>query len=217
MKIKKQITLTLFLVLLTTGCSLINPTYDITINAMTNSNKIVPPSSYIIKPMNKELDLNGLMFQKQSKLLHEILGEKGYEKAKSELLASLVIYLDYGIKKDHEEKEVYVDPELSFSGYGLVKPYEGIGYDPLHGGLSYYDNDFYKGTFRTYTTIYTYYDRYLTILAKDRLSKEVWRIDVSSIGESQDVKKIIPRLIEASKPFIGTKTEVPMVFEIKKK
>jgi uncharacterized protein YihD (DUF1040 family) len=202
--------LTLFSILLiTTGCSLINPTYDVTIDAITNTKESTLPTSYIIKAKNN--DLNSIT------LLHKVLKERGYIEAKNETVAQQIIYFDYGIKKDHEEKDVYVDPELSFSGYGVVKPYEGIQYDPLRGGIGYYDNDFYKGTFRTYTTTYIYYDRYLNLLAKDKSAKEIWRVDVSSIGESENVKKIIPLLIKATKPYLGKTTINPIEFVVKAK
>lgn len=193
--------------LMTTGCSLISPTYDVTINSMTNTNETIAPTSYIIKAKNND--------SSYIKFFHNILKERGYTKAKSEGLAEQIIYIDYGIKKDHEEKDVYVDPELGFSGYGVIKPYEGIQYDPLRGGIGYYDNDFYKGTFRTYTTIYTYYKQYIHILAKDKELKEIWRVDVSSVDESEKVEKILPLLIESAKPYIGMVTKVPVKLIVK--
>ena len=48
------------------------------------------------------------------------------------------------------------------------------------------------------------------ILSKNLLGKELWRVDVSSVGESNNLQKIVPILIRASELYIGRNIEKPI-------
>lgn len=184
------------------GCT-ITPKYHVTIDAITVSNTQIAPSTYQIKALEATKDENALRFQKYSKSVAEVLHQKGYLKATPNQMAQQFIYFDYGIEKVDERTEIYTEPDISFSiGWGY--PY----YHPFYRG-------FYGGGYTTYRQKRIYYNRYITLLAKDALNKELWRVDVSSIGESKDLQKIIPILINAAAPYIGTDTAEPVELVIK--
>ena len=203
-------TLILITVLFTVGCSPITNKYRVTVDAITAPNLIIKKNtSYTIEALGKNTDKNSLEFQRLTTKLIELLGTKGYVQPYASHLAQQIIYFDYGIEKLLEEIETYNEPEVTV-GVSVGHPYGFYGryYSPFWSNWGYY---------RTYRKKYSYYNRYITILAKSQTGKELWRVDVSSIGESKNLKKIVPILLEASAPYIGKNTKEPVKVIIKEK
>jgi hypothetical protein len=201
--------LTFVTVLFTTSCSPITSKYRVTIDAITAPNLEVASSSFMIEALGNNTDKNSLLFQEQSNHLVKLLLSKGYIQLNSSSEVKQIIYFDYGIEKLLEEVETYNEPEVTV-GLSVGHPYGFYGrhYNPFWGNWSYC---------RTYRKKYSYYNRYITLLAKNQTGKELWRVDVSSIGESKNLKKIVPILIEASSPYIGKNTKEPVKVIIKEK
>ena len=199
---------TLFMLTFTTGCT-ITPKYQVTIDAITAPNITLKPSTYELKALNKNIDSNSLRFQQYATPLAQLLHNKGYLKVTEGQTAQQIIYFDYGIDKLKEERKTYEEPNITF-GFGFGYPYGAFRYyDPFYRPI------YYGNRYHTYTNVY--YNRYITILAKDQSAKELWRVDVSSVGESKNLRKIVPLLIEASKPYLGTNTKEPIELVIKEK
>jgi len=186
-------------ILLFVGCSS-KEAYKMSVSAITlPSYHPTGVKSYTIKPMNESLD--SLYFARYSQLLDVALSSLGYEKVFSSSLAKESIYMDYGV---HESQKI-VRPNINW-GFTLGYPW---GYrHPFYGNIGY---DFYH---QNYTTLY---NRYLSLLAKDASGKELWRVDVSSYGESNKIGEILPKLIEGAKPYIGKDLKEPIKVVIKEK
>ena len=202
------ILLTLSALIFSTGCS-VTPKYRVTIDAITADKAPISPTSYAIKALDKNKSSESLIFKRHSAKLAEVLEQKGYTPATAE--AKQTIYFDYGLEKLNEATETYSEPNISIHvgyGYGYGGYYDPF-YDPFYGG------GIFGGGYRTYSQTHSYYNRYITLLAKDQFNKELWRVDVSSVGESKNLRKIIPLLIEASAPYIGTNTDEPIKLVIK--
>ncbi len=181
-----------------TGCSRTINKYHVNIDAISNTGSTIAPSSYSIKPLGKETDPNGLLFQRQSKELTQMLNELGYTPSGHENLAMQIIYFDYGIEKIKDETVTYQEPSVSVGmSWGYPYGYRHRYYDPFWNDIRY-------TSYRTYQKNYKLFNRYIVILSKDQTGKELWRIDASSVGESENLRKIIPLLINASKPYIGS-------------
>ncbi|CAA6822828.1 MAG: Unknown protein [uncultured Sulfurovum sp.] len=189
----------------TTGCT-ISPKYKVSIDAITATNVAVAPSSYQIKALDEKKNSEGLLFQQHSAKLAQILQQKGYTPTNQG--AQQYIYFDYGLDKVNEETQTYAEPNISFH-MGWGHPFGGY-----YGRHPFY-HDFYGGGYTTYRETRSYYNRYVTLLAKDQFNKELWRVDVSSVGESKNLRKIIPMLLEAATPYLGTNTTEPVQFVIK--
>jgi len=199
--------LTLSSLILSTGCS-VTPKYRVTIDAITADKAPISPTTYKIKALDKNKSSESLIFKRHSAKLAEVLEQKGYTPATAE--AKQTIYFDYGLEKLNEATETYSEPNFSVHvGYGYGRYYDPF-YDPFYGGV-------FGGGYRTYRETHTYYNRYITLLAKDQFNKELWRVDVSSVGESKNLRKIIPLLIEAAAPYLGTNTAEPIKLVIKEK
>ena len=195
--------ITLSTLLLITGCSPVVNKYKVSVDAINNPNVNISPSVYIIKPLGKNTDETSLEFQKHSSKLMKILGTKGYTQSSASHLAKQIIYFDYGIDKVKEETRTYSQPNISFGYY--------------HNYYHPFWSDFTYSSYRTYQKTYVLYNRYIEILAKSQTGKELWRVDVSSVGESKDLKSIVPILLEGAEDYIGKNTEKPVNLVIKEK
>ncbi|HHB95139.1 MAG TPA: hypothetical protein ENK88_08340 [Campylobacterales bacterium] len=186
------------------GCTHIVNKYRVTVDAITNSDTVIRPTTYIIKPLGEDTDSNDLKFQRQSSRLAKILNLVGYKQVNSQNLAGQIIYFDYGIEKIKEETRTYSEPDVSFGfSWGYPYRYGYPYYSPFWSDIGY-------SSYRTYRKTYRLFNRYIVILSKDQLGKELWRVDVSSVGESNNLQKIVPILIRASKPYIGRNIDKPV-------
>ncbi|MBU1668971.1 hypothetical protein KKC13_11180 [bacterium] len=204
MKKTVLIAITLVALLLTTGCSPMTAKYRVTVDAITAPNVSVAPTTYTLKALGTNTDANSLTFQQQSGHLTQMLNTKGYTMATHPSIAQQVIYFDYGIEKIKETSRTYSQPDVTFGfSWGYPYGYYGRHYHPFY-------HDFWYGGHTMYRQTYTYHNRYITLLAKEQTGKELWRVDVSSIGESKNLKKIVPMLLEAAEKYIGTNTAEPV-------
>lgn len=201
---------TLFILLFTTGCTPITPKYKVAVDAIAAPNFVVRPTTYSIKALGEKTDASSLNFQQQIAHLKSILNQKGYSLTNYPSLAEQVIYFDYGIEKVSEEHRYYNHPNITF-GLSWGYPYGYYGrryYHPFY-------HDFWYGGYTRYHKASIHYNRYITLLAKEQTGKELWRVDVSSIGESKNLKKIVPILLQAAQPYMGTNTQETVKLVIK--
>jgi len=196
----------ILLIYLITGCTHVVDKYRITVDAINSLNMAIAPSSYIIKPLGENTRSSDLKFQRQSNRLAKILNNKGYTPVGNESMAQQVIYFDYGIDKIKEETKVYTEPDISI-GFSWGYPYHYPYYYPFWSDIGY-------TRYRTYSKTYRLFNRYIVILSKDKGGKELWRVDISSVGESNNLAQIVPILIRASAPYIGKNLDTPIQFTI---
>ncbi len=202
----------ILLIFIITGCTHIVNRYHISVDAISSLDATVAPSSYIIKPLGEATSIDNLKFQRQKSRLVRILNSKGYTLVLNESDARQIIYFDYGIEKIKEETKVYSEPDVSV-GFSWGYPYGRYYYR----GYPYYSpfwSDIEYTRYRTYSKTYRLFNRYIVILSKNKLGKELWRVDVSSIGESNNLPKIVPILLRASIPYIGRNLDKPIEFSI---
>jgi hypothetical protein len=203
---------TVFL-LITTACSPVTAKYRVTVDSITTPDKSITPTTYTIKALSDKTDTQSLRFQEQVAHLKKILNNKGFTPAPKDFPAEQIIYFDYGIEKVAQRTETYIEPDISINmSLGYPHGYRGRHYRP------FYNHFWYGGRYATtYRQSYSYYNRYLTLLAKDQFNKELWRVDVSSIGESTNLRKIVPLLLEAAEEYIGKNTKEPVTLIVKEK
>ena len=197
-------------IVLFSGCSPMVNKYHVSIDAITAPKTSLQPETYVIKPLGDEQNSSDLRFQRYTQHLEKMLNQKGYKLATHANLAEQIIYFSYGLEKVQEERHIYQEPEVSV-GISWGFPY---GYYRWHHPFWH---DVGYTSYRTYERRYILYNRYITIVAKDQHNKELWRVDTSSIGKSNNLRKIIPLLIDASEPYIGTDTQGAIELTIKEK
>ena len=200
-----------FGLILFNGCTTTINKYRVTVDAITANHALIQPTSYTIRALGEKTNAKDLRFQRHAQYLETILKDLSYTPSTHPGLAKQTIYFDYGIEKIHEERRVYREPEVHIGvSWGFPYRYYHRYYDPF-----WYDAGY--TTYRTYEKRYPVYNRYIVILAKDQMNQELWRVDASSSGESNNLNQIIPLLIEASKPYIGKSTEKPITITITEK
>jgi hypothetical protein len=210
--------LIIMILLLTNGCSPVIPKYRVAIDAISAPQVNRIEKIYTIQPLGKNTDINSLKFQEQIAVLDEVLTQQNYRKTTSPAFAKQIIYFDYGIETVKQETEVYQRPSMSMSiGLGFGH-YHGYGHPyGFYGhpfGFHHYDTFWYEG-YRGYTRTTTFYNRYVTLLSKDPMGKELWRVDVASVGESKNLRKIVPLLIRGASPYFGKNTKETIKIVIK--
>ena len=202
--------------LITTGCSPITPKYRVAIDAISIPEATSIPKRYTVKPLGENTDINSLKFQEQVTVLDEVLKQQNYTKTTSPSFAKQIIYFDYGIETIKQETEVYQRPRMSIGlgfghSYGYGHPYGFYGH-PF--GFHHYDTFWYEG-YRGYTRTTTFYNRYVTLLSKDPNGKELWRVDIASVGESKNLRKIVPLLIRGASSYFGQNTQETIKLVVK--
>jgi len=189
------------------GCSKSVNRYKVRVDAVALSSKI-PPSTFYIEPLDSNVD--ELKFRRHSMRLAKILIDKGYIQTDRKELAEQIIYFGYGIKEIEKRTEIVESPDVSF-GFSW-----GIGH-PFHRSRFYshiFWDDLGYRRYRAYSKVYRLYNRYITIISKDRNGKELWRVDVESIGESNDIDSIVPILLKVVPDYIGKSLDKPIVMDI---
>jgi len=195
--------------LLLNGCSPMVNKYHVEIETITAPNVTITPTIYKIKALSKDTDTNSLAFQYHAHKLERLLQKEGYTHVNDSLKAKEILYFDYGIEKAFQTTKTYAQPNVGF-GISIGNAY-GHRYSPFWSEVEY-------NHYTTYRRENIYYNRYITLLAKEPSSgKELWRVDVSSIGESKNLKSIVPILIESAIPYIGKNSEKPIKIVVKDK
>ncbi|HIO95592.1 MAG TPA: hypothetical protein EYG67_02110 [Campylobacterales bacterium] len=193
-----------FILFTATGCSPVVNRYRVSVDAITHSNQNIAPTTYTIKALGEETDENSLEFQRQSQQLIKILNQQGYQQVNHSSLAQQTIFFDYGLEKIKEQTRTYSEPDVSFGiSWGFPYGYYNHRYHPYWSNYGY-------TSYRTYRKTYRLFNRYIVILSKEQSGKELWRVDISSIGESNNLKKIVPILLRASVSYLGTNTKEPI-------
>ena len=204
--------LSIFIIFLSTGCSPVSSKYRVMVDAITAPSLTTIPKNYTIQALKEETNINSLEFLLYKEKLNNQLQQSGYNLVDNPVEDAQIIYFDYGIEKELETTQTYSEPDITF-GVSVGYPYNYYqrGYHPFW-------NDYrYRQNYTTYQKNYIYYNRYITLLAKEPTGKELWRVDVSSIGESKNLKKIIPLLIESATPYMGRNTQQPIKIIVKEK
>ena len=200
--------ITLGLLLSLTACS-VTPKYNVTVDAIARPNLTETASvkRIQIKPLKQGVNSEGLIFQKHKRNLLELLQTQGYRATQT--APDEIIYLEYGIDVISQQRDTYIEPNIQLGlSFGYPSGLYGHRYHPFWNDLNYY---------RSYERSYTLYNRHVTLLSKTPLGRELWRVDVSSMGESKNLKKIIPLLLESALPYIGKNTDEPIKIIVREK
>ncbi|NKB24991.1 MAG: DUF4136 domain-containing protein [Kiritimatiellae bacterium] len=168
--------------------------------------------TYILLPGNKDTKAADLQFREYAAYVNRALQEKGFTPAETFQKANVGIFLGYGIGEPQEHQYVYSLPIWGQTGVlssyrtGAFSSYGYCGttiYTPTYGVIGS----------TTHSSSYTTYSRFISLDAVDldeytKTEKEVqlWKTTVTSSGSSDDLRRVFPILIAASKDYIATNT-----------
>jgi len=207
------------------GClSLLPPRFEVQLSG--RSSPSTTAQKYLILPAEKGISLDDLEFSEYAKYVDYALSKAGFQKASSPDDATVVVFLSYGIGNPEEHQysirlPVYGQTGVSSSTTtGTVNTNGNGGTDtpqpqfvgPAPGTTTYtpsYGITGYQNVSGTYVT----YFRYIALSAVDLVQYrenqqvvEVWRMEISSTGYSNDLRRVFPVMIAASENYLGTNT-----------
>jgi hypothetical protein len=215
-----QLTSLLVLVsLLGAGCA---NSYKMKVDAISRPKSAAPtaedPVSYQIHSRNPENTEDSLRYKEAAKFVKTALSGKGMYESPDPEKADMVVDIDYGMgpPKAHLDtisEPVYIDLPGAITYEQIVIGADRNG-NPITRTIAVHGppTHEYVGEKEIQVMVVTY-EKYLRLTAREnkpstegRPPPEIWTIDVTSEGESNNLRKYLPALAAASIDYIGKDT-----------
>jgi hypothetical protein len=155
------------------------------------------------------------------------LSGRGLYEAPANTKPDLVVDLDYGVGPPQMRKETVSEPVyITIPGQIRTERVQ-VGTDsqgrPIYQTVTVQDPPTTEfAGFREYIVTVVVYEKYLKLSAREnkepvegRPAQEVWTVDVTSEGESRDIRKNLPVLVAASIDYIGKDSQGQKTIRIK--
>jgi hypothetical protein len=216
------------LLLVTSGLALggCTSTYEVKVDSLAKP-KAEQVVSYEIKNTNPLVADDSLRYKEASDYVKTALSGKGLYEAPPKVKPDIVVDLDYGIKPPESRKEMISEP-VYVTIPGLVRTERmQVGTDaqgrPIYQTITIQEPPTTEfAGFREYAVTVTVYEKYLRLTAREnapaqegRPPQEIWTVDVTSEGQSRDLRKHLPVLVAASIDYIGKDTQGQKTIKIK--
>lgn len=183
--------------------------------------------SYEIKNRNPLVADDSLRYKEAAGFVKTALSGKGMYEAPPNTKPDVVVDLDYGVGPPQMKKETVSEPiYITIPGQIRTERVQ-VGTDsqgrPIYQTITTQDppRTEFAG-FREYVITVVVYEKYLKLSAKEnkdpvegRPRQEVWTVDVTSEGESRDIRKNLPVLVAASIDYIGKDSQGQKTIRIK--
>ncbi|MGH7943785.1 MAG: hypothetical protein ACREH8_19240 [Opitutaceae bacterium] len=183
--------------------------------------------SYEIKNKNPLVADDSLRFKEAANLVRTALSGRGMYEAPANTKPDLVVDLDYGVGPPEMRKETISEPVyITIPGQIRTERVQ-VGTDsqgrPIYQTITVQDPPTTEfAGFREYIVTVIVYEKYLKLSAREnaepvegRPPQEVWTVDVTSEGESRDIRKNLPVLVAASIDYIGKDSQGQKTIRIK--
>jgi hypothetical protein len=172
---------------------------------------------YILVPGNQGITPDDLEFQEYARYIEIILRPLGFSRASTEADADIAIFVSYGvgIPQNHQ----YSSATPLYGQTGVTSSTTGGMIMPMGGGMaSYSGNTTYTPTYgvtgyQTQVHSYTTYMRFLEVAAYDldafrreKRQRQVWKTDAVSTGTNNDLRRVVPYMVAAMKPYVAGNT-----------
>lgn len=183
--------------------------------------------SYEIRNKNPLVADDSLRYKEAAGFVKTALSGKGMYEAPPGVKPDLVVDLDYGMGPPTSKRETVSEPVyITIPGQIRTERVQ-VGTDsqgrPIYQTITIQDPPTTEfAGFREYQITVTVYEKYLRLTAREneppvegRPPNEVWTVDVTSEGESRDIRKKLPVLVAASIEYIGRDSEGQKTIRIK--
>ncbi len=171
--------------------------------------------SYKILNKNPAVDDDSLRYKEAAGYVRTALSGKGLYEAPDNQNADLVVSIDYGVGPPQSRREVVSEPVyVTLPGQMRVERVQ-VGTDrngnPVYQTITVQDapRTEFAG-YREYFVTVTVYEKFLRLnatenkpAAEGRPPSEIWTVDITSEGESRDIRKALPILAAASIDYVG--------------
>ncbi len=183
--------------------------------------------SYEIKNRNPLVADDSLRYLEAANLVKTALSGRGMYEAPANTKADMIVDLDYGVGPPQIRRETVSEPVyITIPGQIRTERVQ-VGTDsqgrPVYQTITVQDppSTEFAG-FREYIITVTVYEKYLKLSAREnkdavegRPPAEIWTLDITSEGESRDIRKSLPVLVAASIDYIGKDSQGQKTIRIK--
>ncbi|MDO8542629.1 MAG: hypothetical protein Q7S40_19490 [Opitutaceae bacterium] len=183
--------------------------------------------SYELHNKNPLVADDSLRYKEAAGYVKTALSGKGMYEAPPGVKPDIVVDLDYGVGPPVSRRETVSEPVyITLPGQIRTERVQ-VGTDsqgrPIYQTITVQDPPTTEfAGFREYQITVTVYEKYLKLSAREnapavegRPPNEVWTIDVTSEGESRDLRKKLPVLVAASIEYIGKDSQGQKTIRIK--
>ena len=171
--------------------------------------------SYKILNKNPAVDDDSLRYKEAAGYVRTALSGKGLYEAPDNQNADLVVSIDYGVGPPQSRREVVSEPVyVTLPGQMRMERVQ-VGTDrngnPVYQTMTVQDppRTEFAG-YREYFVTVTVYEKFLRLnatenkpAAEGRPPSEIWTVDITSEGESRDIRRALPILAAASIDYVG--------------
>jgi hypothetical protein len=209
--------------LLLIGCT---TTHEVKVDSLAKP-KAEDAISYEIKNRNPLVADDSLRYKEAANLVKTALSGRGMYEAPPNTKADVVVDLDYGVGPPQMRKETVSEPVyITIPGQIRTERVQ-VGTDsqgrPIYQTITVQDPPTTEfAGFREYIVTVVVYEKYLKLTAREnkdavegRPTQEVWTVDVTSEGESRDIRKNLPVLVAVSIDHIGKDSQGQKTIRIK--
>lgn len=206
-----------------TGCSSVT---EVKVDSLAKPNASAAVS-YEIKNKNPLVADDSLRYKEAAGFVKTALSGKGMYEAPPGVKPDIVVDLDYGVGPPMSKRETISEPVYVTIPGQIRTERVQTGTDsqgrPIFQTITVQDppSTEFAG-FREYQITVTTYEKFLKLsahenkeVAEGRPVPEVWTIDVTSEGESRDIRKNLPVLVAASIDYIGKDSQGQKTIRIK--
>lgn len=196
-------------------------TYNLKVDALTRPQTAVAAEqavSYRIRPKNPSIEEDTLRYREAKEFVKTALSGKGMYEASDPDKADVVVEMDYGVSEPRVKQEVRTEPIYVTIPGRTYTQLVVVGTDaqgnPIYRTITIQEppTTEHVGD-REYLVTVINYEKHLRLSAREnapvaegRPPPEIWTVDVSSEGESRDLRKYLPALAAATMDYIGTDT-----------
>ncbi|MBL9201593.1 MAG: hypothetical protein JNL39_13875 [Opitutaceae bacterium] len=205
------------------GCA---TTHEVKIDSLAKPNA-EPAISYEIKNKNPLIADDSLRHKEAAGMVRTALSGKGMYEAPPGVKPDMVVDLDYGVGPPQMRREQVSEPVyITLPGQVRTERVQ-VGTDsqgrPIYQTVTVQDppRTEFAG-FREYYVTVVVYEKYLKLSAREnkeaaegRPQQEIWTVDVTSEGESRDIRKNLPILVAASIDYIGKDSQGQKTIKLK--
>lgn len=205
------------------GCA---SSYEVKVDSLAKP-KADSAISYEIKNRNPLVADDSLRYKEAANMVKTALSGKGMYEAPPNTKPDIVVDLDYGVGPPQMRRETVSEPVyITIPGQIRTERVQ-VGTDsqgrPVYQTVTVQDPPTTEfAGFREYVVTVVVYEKYLKLSAREnkeqaegRPMQEVWTVDVTSEGESRDIRKNMPVLVAASIDYIGKDSQGQKTIRIK--
>ena len=170
--------------------------------------------SYEIRNKNPLVADDSLRFKEAAGFVKTALSGRGMYEAPANTKADMIVDVDYGVSPPKVKQEMVSEPVyITVPGQVRVERIQ-VGTDsqgrPIYQTVTVQDPPTTQfAGFREYMVTVTVYEKYLKMSAREnkeasegRPAQEIWTVDITSEGESRDIRKHLPILVAASIDYV---------------